>query len=39
VGTHPLFGPQSAANGIHGLQIAICPVRGPHLRIAALCRS
>ena len=24
VGTHPLFGPQSAQNGIHGLQIAIC---------------
>lgn len=39
VGTHPLFGPQSAQNGIHGLQIAICPVRGPHLRVAALCRK
>ena len=28
VGTHPLFGPQSAAQGIDGLKIALCPVRG-----------
>ncbi|GLU25594.1 prephenate dehydrogenase [Brucella sp. NBRC 12950] len=28
VATHPLFGPQSARNGIAGLKIAICPVRG-----------
>lgn len=27
VGTHPLFGPQSAADGVHGLKIAVCPVR------------
>ncbi|MFZ2619702.1 MAG: prephenate dehydrogenase/arogenate dehydrogenase family protein [Alphaproteobacteria bacterium] len=26
--THPLFGPQSGANGIAGLGIAVCPVRG-----------
>jgi prephenate dehydrogenase len=28
VGTHPLFGPQSATGGVEGLKIAICPVRG-----------
>lgn len=28
VGTHPLFGPQSARTGLKGLKIAICPVRG-----------
>ncbi len=28
VGTHPLFGPQSGKNGIAGLNIAICEVRG-----------
>jgi len=27
IGTHPLFGPQSAGNGILGQQIVICPVR------------
>ncbi len=26
--SHPLFGPQSAKNGIEGLKIVICPVRG-----------
>ncbi|MDD2325411.1 MAG: prephenate dehydrogenase [Alphaproteobacteria bacterium] len=26
--THPLFGPQSGKNGIKGLKIAVCPVRG-----------
>lgn len=26
--THPLFGPQSARDGIAGLKIAVCPVRG-----------
>lgn len=37
VGTHPLFGPQSARNGIRGHKIAVCNVRGrSHLRIAAL---
>ncbi len=36
VGTHPLFGPQSAQNGLNGLKVAICPVRGnSHRRIAA----
>lgn len=40
VGTHPLFGPQSAADGIAGLRIAICPVRGDRIarRVAAFCR-
>jgi prephenate dehydrogenase len=27
VGTHPLFGPDSASRGIRGLRIALCPVR------------
>jgi prephenate dehydrogenase len=36
VGTHPLFGPQSARSGIKGLKIAICPIRGGSApRIAA----
>lgn len=26
--THPLFGPQSGKNGIAGLNIAVCPIRG-----------
>jgi len=26
--THPLFGPQSGKNGIKGLKIAVCPIRG-----------
>lgn len=38
VATHPLFGPQSAKAGISGQRIAICPVRGPHRRVAAFCR-
>jgi prephenate dehydrogenase len=40
VGTHPLFGPQSARAGIAGRKIAICPVRGRSaLRIAAFLRA
>lgn len=27
LGTHPLFGPQSGAQGIRGMPIAVCPVR------------
>ncbi len=27
LGTHPLFGPQSGANGISGLNMVVCPVR------------
>jgi prephenate dehydrogenase len=39
VGTHPLFGPQSARDGIRGRKIAICPVRGNAApRIAAFLR-
>lgn len=38
--THPLFGPQSARGGIHGLKIAVCPVRGRRrLRAAAFLRK
>ncbi|MEP0943573.1 MAG: prephenate dehydrogenase/arogenate dehydrogenase family protein [Rhizobiaceae bacterium] len=40
VATHPLFGPQSAQNGIKGLKIAICPLRGrAHWRLAAFLRQ
>ena len=28
IGTHPLFGPQSGKDGIEGLNIVICPLRG-----------
>jgi prephenate dehydrogenase len=39
VGTHPLFGPQSARNGIQGRKIAVCPVRGNGAhRVAAFLR-
>jgi prephenate dehydrogenase len=36
IGTHPLFGPQSARAGLTGLEIVICPVRGE--RVARLTR-
>jgi prephenate dehydrogenase len=36
VGTHPLFGPQSGAEGIHGLRIALCPGRIAPERLARL---
>ncbi|MGB0506823.1 MAG: prephenate dehydrogenase/arogenate dehydrogenase family protein [Pikeienuella sp.] len=40
IATHPLFGPQSARNGIRGLKIAICPIRGcRHRRFAAFLRK
>lgn len=41
VGTHPLFGPQSGKDGIVGLRIAVCPVRGGKAawRVAAFCRK
>lgn len=36
VPTHPLFGPQSAAQGLAGRQLVLCPVRGDcHLKVAA----
>jgi prephenate dehydrogenase len=39
VGTHPLFGPQSASGGIKGLKIAICQIRGRGAyRVAAFLR-
>lgn len=31
IGTHPLFGPQSGRDGIAGLRIAVCEVRGNRL--------
>ncbi|AWN36838.1 prephenate dehydrogenase/arogenate dehydrogenase family protein [Methylobacterium radiodurans] len=37
--THPLFGPQSARDGLAGLKVAVCPVRGRRgLRAAAFLR-
>jgi prephenate dehydrogenase len=40
VGTHPLFGPQSARDGIAGLKIAVCPIRGRvAFRVAAFLRA
>ncbi|MCV3274365.1 prephenate dehydrogenase [Roseobacter sinensis] len=40
IATHPLFGPQSAINGIEGLKIAICPIQGKqHVRLAAFLRN
>lgn len=40
VATHPLFGPQSARNGIRGLKIAVCPIRGSRgRRVAAFLRK
>jgi prephenate dehydrogenase len=39
IGAHPLFGPQSARDGIAGLKIAVCPIRGGSAgRIAAFLR-
>lgn len=29
--THPLFGPQSAQRGLHGLEIVVCPIRVRHV--------
>lgn len=41
VGTHPLFGPQSGKDGVAGLRIAVCAVRGGPAarRVAAFCRG
>jgi prephenate dehydrogenase len=41
VGTHPLFGPQSARDGVAGLRMAVCEVRGTKdaRRVAAFCRQ
>jgi prephenate dehydrogenase len=40
VATHPLFGPQSARDGIAGLKIAVCPIRGRHgMRVATFLRK
>lgn len=35
VGLHPLFGPQSGKNGIAGLNVTLCPVRGGRDEIVA----
>lgn len=40
VATHPLFGPQSARNGLTGQPLVICPVRGDrHEKVAEFGRS
>ena len=37
--THPLFGPQSAALGLNGLEIVLCPIRIRHLKpVLDFCR-
>jgi prephenate dehydrogenase len=33
VGTHPLFGPQSAKDGVAGHKLSLCPVRGQDWRL------
>ncbi len=39
IATHPLFGPQSARDGLAGLKIAVCPLRGTRApRVAAFLR-
>lgn len=35
LGTHPLFGPQSARDGIENRKIALCPQQGNRTRLAA----
>ncbi|MBI4361282.1 prephenate dehydrogenase/arogenate dehydrogenase family protein [Candidatus Micrarchaeota archaeon] len=35
IGTHPIFGPQSGRNGIQGLPIIVCPVRGDSAKVTA----
>jgi prephenate dehydrogenase len=40
VGTHPLFGPQSAAKGVEGLNLVLCNIRGNRTpRVAAFLRK
>ena len=40
IATHPLFGPQSARDGVVGLKIALCPIRGDrHMPLAAFLRK
>lgn len=40
IACHPMFGPASAANGIAGLQVVLCPIRGKTWRrIAAILRT
>ena len=40
IGTHPMFGPQSARGGVKGLKIVVCPIRGPNARpLAAYLRK
>lgn len=40
VATHPLFGPQSARDGLAGQPLVVCPVRGDaHLKVAEFGRS
>lgn len=39
IGTHPMFGPQSARGGVKGLKIIICPIRSRRARpLAAFLR-
>ncbi len=36
IATHPLFGPESAAEGLAGLKIVLCPLRGARLASLAM---
>lgn len=39
IGTHPMFGPQSARGGVRGLKIVICPIRGRDRPLAGYLRK
>ncbi len=40
IAAHPLFGPQSGKNGIAGLNIVICPIRGDDFKaVRRFCRK
>jgi len=40
IGTHPLFGPESAPNSIEGMRIALCNVRSSHFnKIEQFCKN
>ncbi len=36
IGTHPLFGPQSGANGIDGFTIVLCPIRVQNAKLESV---
>ena len=36
IGTHPMFGPDSASNGLKGLQVVICPIRSSNKTLGSV---